>query len=305
MKNKLILSIALLTSLTSLGQINMKDSTVQTIGYWDKKEKQTYTVSTDKFKLKGTDTTSKENMKYEVEITILDSTAKTYTIEWFYKNFSMETTNELMKKIMSIAQDMKVVIKTDDVGAFVEVVNWQEVRDFIRKATDKTRKEFKDIPKMDAVIKQIEGTYSTKEAIESASISDIQQFYTFHGAKYKLGETLEGKIKVPNLYGSEPFDSDFTLYLDEINTDDNNYIMRATQSVNKEQLTEATFNYLVGLSKKMGVPPPTRDEIKELKNETLTASRIHGSGWIVYSVQTKTITSDNITNIEERLIELK
>ena len=197
---KLLLSIALLTSLTALGQINMMDSTVQTIGYWDKKEKETYSVTTDKFKLKGADTTSKENMKYEVEITILDSTAKSYTIEWFYKNFTIETDNDLLKKIMSIAQDMKVIIKTDDVGAFVEVVNWKEVRDFIRKATEKTRKEFKDIPKMEAVIKQIEGIYSTKEAIESASISDIQQFYNFHGAKYKLGETLEGKFKGPNLY---------------------------------------------------------------------------------------------------------
>jgi hypothetical protein len=81
--------------------------------------------------------------------------------------------------------------------------------------------------------------------------------------------------------------------------------MRATQSVNKEQLTEATYNYLVELAKKMEIPPTKRDEIKELKNETLTASRIHGSGWIIYSVQTLTITSDDITNIEERVIELK
>ena len=81
--------------------------------------------------------------------------------------------------------------------------------------------------------------------------------------------------------------------------------MRATQSVNKEQLTEATFNYLVGVAKKMGVPPPQRDELKDLRNEVISASRIHASGWIVYSIQTLTITSDDVTNIEERVIELK
>lgn len=55
----------------------------------------------------------------------------------------------------------------------------------------------------------------------------------------------------------------------------------------------------------MKITPPKREDLKDLKNETLTASRIHGTGWIVYSVQTITIISDNVTNIEERTIELK
>ena len=46
-------------------------------------------------------------------------------------------------------------------------------------------------------------------------------------------------------------------------------------------------------------------EIKELKNETVTASRIQGTGWVIYSVQTITVTAENITNIEERIIEIK
>jgi len=286
-------------------QINMEDSTVQTIGYWDKNEKQSYSVSTDKYKLKGADTTSKENMKYDVDITVLDSTAKSYTIEWFYKNYSMQTDNDLIKKIMSIAEDMKVIIKTDENGTFTEVVNWKEIRDYIKKTTDKIRQELKDVPKMDAVIRQAEATYSTKEAIESAAIKDIIQFYTFHGAKYKLGEVVEGKLKVPNLFGGDPFDCDVTLYLDTIEPEENNYIMRSTQEVDQQQLTDATYNYLVTLSKNLKVDPPKRDDLKDLKNEITTGSRIHGSGWIVYSIQTQTVTSEDLTNVEERVIEIK
>src|SRR5690349_4032043 len=114
MNKILTLSIVVMFSLCAAGQINMEDSTVQAIGYWDKNEKQSYSVNTDKYKLKGEDTTSKENMKYDVEITILDSTAQSYTIEWFYKNFLMDTNSELVKKIMSVAEDMKVIIKTDE-----------------------------------------------------------------------------------------------------------------------------------------------------------------------------------------------
>ena len=55
----------------------------------------------------------------------------------------------------------------------------------------------------------------------------------------------------------------------------------------------------------MGIKPPARDELKDLKNDVQTASRIHGSGWPIYSVQTKTVTDGSNTSIKERVIEIK
>lgn len=305
MKIRILTTIFLLTGLTTFGQINMVDSTAQVITYWEKGDKQNYSLIAEKIKIKKNDTTSIEVTTYDVEISVLNANDKSYTIEWFYKNIATNSLNPTVQKLMNITKDMKVVYKTDELGVFIEVVNWKEIKSYIQKATSTLRQDFKDIPEMDKVLKQIEATYSTKEAIESASIKDIQQFHTFHGAKYKLGEVLEGQLKVPNIYGAEPFDSDFTVYLDEINEEDNNFIMRATQEVNKEQLTNATFDYLTTMAKNMKVDPPKREDLKDLTNETLTASRIHGTGWVIYSVQTTTVTSDNITNIEERIIEIK
>lgn len=305
MKNRILISFFLLTGLLAFGQINMTDSTAQVITYWDKGEKQNYSVTVEKFKVEASDTTSREITTYDVEITVINAEDKSYTIEWLYKNIATNNQNPAIQKLSNITRDMKVVFKTDELGAFVEVVNWQEIKDYIQKATSSLRKDFKNIAEMDKILNQIEATFSTKEAIESASIKDIQQFHTFHGAKYKLGEVLEGKLKVHNLFGTEPFDSDFTVYLDEINEEDNNFILRATQEVNKEQLTNATFDYLTTMAKEMKVDPPKREYLKDLENETLTASRIHGTGWVIYSVQTTTITSEKNTNIEQRIIELK
>lgn len=304
MKNSILTTFFLLSALTTFGQINMTDSTAQVITYWEKGEKQNYTVKSEKIQINGADTTSREITTYNVEITVLNTSEKSYTVEWFYKDIKTNSQNPTVQKLMNITKDMKVVFKTDELGTFVEVVNWKEIKDFIQKATSTLRKDFQEIPEMDKVLKQIEGIYTTKEAIESVSIKDIQQFHTFHGAKYKLGEVLEGKLQVPNIFGTEPFDADFTVYLDEINEKENNFIMRATQIVNKEQLTNATFNYLTSLAKNMKVDPPKREDLKDLGNETLTASRIHETGWLIYSIQTTTITSDNITNIEERIIEI-
>lgn len=303
---KLLFACGLIAcSLPVLSQINTQDSSVQVVGYWDKGEKMEYMVSFEKYKVKGTDTTSREKINYEVDVVIKDSTEKSYTISWLYKNFNISSDNDLTRKLLSLGQNMEVVIKTDELGTFSEVVNWKEIRDYIHKATNEVRQQFKSIPEMDKVIKQLEGIYSTREAIESASIKDIQQFYTFHGAKYNLGEVLEGTVKVPNILGGEQLDSDVRVYLDEINKEDDNYILRSSEAVNPEQLTEATYKYLVEMYKELGKEPPGRDVIKGLKSEITTDSRIHATGWVIYSIQNKTVVTEDQTNIEERVIELK
>jgi hypothetical protein len=300
------LAIALSSACTGFAQINMSDSTVQVINYWDKKEKQTYHITTYKYKIIDADTTSREIMHYDVDVTVKDSTAKSYTIEWFYKNYRVESDNEITKKMMAASEAMKVVFKTDELGVFVEVVNWQEVRDMIKGSLKKLANESSSIPNFKEAMQQVEGLFSSKESIETAAIRDIHQFHTFHGAQYKLAEVLEGTLKAPNLYDSNsPFDSEFQVYLDEIDAEENNYVMRSAEAINKEQLKAATISYLTNLAKRLGSPAPNFDEVKDLTNEIITASRIHNTGWVIYSVQTKTVSSGNHTNVEERIIELQ
>jgi len=283
----------------------MKDSTFQAVSYWNKGEKQKYIISEEKIKIKGTDTASKEITSYEVEILVLDSTENTYTIQWTYLNLKTNSSNEIIQKLMNINKDMKLIYKIDDVGTFIEVVNWKEIKEFIHTSMAVIKNEMKSIPEIEKVFNQIEKMYSSREAIESAAIKDIQQFHSFHGGKYKLGETIEGKLQLTNIFGGKPFDADMTVFLDEINIDENNAIVRSTQEINKEQLTNATYEYLKKMAENMKIDGPKREDLKDLKNETLTASRIHGSGWIVYSVQTTTINAGEQTNIEERIIEIK
>jgi hypothetical protein len=301
----LLLLLQFLIAFVSNAQINMADSTAQVITYWDKGEKQNYTVTVEKLKIKGADTTTREYVSYDVEITVLKAEDKSYTIEWLYKNMQSNNDNPVIQKIFKINNDMKVVYKTDELGIFVEVVNWKEIKDFIHDAMVILKKDYNEIPGMDKIFNQIEKTYSTKEAIESVSIADIQQFHVFHGGKYKLAEQIELSMKVPNLYGEVPFDSQILVYLDEVNTNDKNFIIRSSQEINSEQLTKATFDYLTKMANTLKTTPPKREDLKDLENQTLTSSRIHDTGWVIYSIQTKTVTSDNVSSVEERVIEIK
>lgn len=304
MKKLTLLGIILLHTTYIYGQINMADSTVQVIGYWDNNEKQSYRISYDKYKLINVDTTSREYLRYDVDITIIDSTANSYTIEWLYRDYSVNTDNLVIQKLLSITEDLKVVIKTDELGVILEVINWEEIKNYIYTSTAMLKKEFIDTPKIDNIINQFEGMFSTKQAIETLAIKEIRQFYRFHGGKYKLGEVINAQIKSPNHYGGNPFDTDLTISLDEINPEDNDSIIRMKQAVDSKQLTDATFIYLSNMASTLDTPLPKGNEFSPLKNESWTASRIHGSGWIIYAVETKEVSMDNALRVEERKIEI-
>lgn len=305
MNKVLAIAITGLFSVTIYGQISEKDSTVQVVAYWSKLDKQSYNVSYEKIKIKSKDTISKELMKYEVDVQVIDSTKNSYTTEWFYKNFTIDTDNALVKKLTSLSNDISVMIKTDEFGAYVEIVNWQDVRDYLTKVTEKLKEELKDIPDYKKIIENVMTVYSSKASIEANAIKDAIQFYSFHGVKYKLGEEINGTLEVANNFGGEPFETDVTYSLDEINSEDGNSIIRMKQTVNSEQLTNETYNYLKKIGT-FGHTIPERKDFPSLTNETFTASRIHGAtGWIIYSIETKEIRAMESINIEERIIEIK
>ena len=123
--------------------------------------------------------------------------------------------------------------------------------------------------------------------------------------KYGLGEKLTGKLETSNNFGGKPYETDVQYSLDEINQTDGNSILRSNEVINSKELTDATYNYLKKIGT-FGKNIPDRKDFPSLTNETSTASRIHGeTGWIIYSIETKTVTAEGTTNIEERIMEIK
>lgn len=301
----LIVTLFIFIIATNLhGQINMNDSTVQVIGYWDKNEKQSYTVTHESYRLKGADTTARDFWKYGVDITITDSTADSYTIDWFYHDYDIHSDNELIQKISVIAQDMTITIKTNELGVFQEVTNWKEVRDYIYKGLKMFKKETKEIPNMDKYISQVEKMYNSKESIEASAIKEIQQFHTYHGGKYSFNNEINTTMKTANLYSNEPFDTDLILWVEEIDPDDNSSVICMEQTINSEQLTKTTFDYLSNMAETLKTPAPVLSEFPALKNVTWTTSQIHGSGWVIYSIETKEVSTTEDIYVQECIIEI-
>lgn len=298
----------ILTAFTTAAaaQINMADSSAQVVSYFNLGEKQSYSVSLQKIKITGTDTVSDELMTYDVDITIVDSTANSYVIEWFYHNYKTNSSNEVIRKVTTLSENLKVLIETNELGVVKGVKNWEEISKKITKIISQIKTENKDKPELIKIIEQIEAKYTSKSGVENGSIQDVQQFHSFHGGKYVLGQVIEFPLNVPNMYYPEkPFDSKVKVSLDEIYPTEDNFIIRSTQEIDAEQLTKTTLDYLKSISDKMGTTEIKREDIGLLTNVTQTSSRIHGTGWLIYSIQTKIVEAVGAKSIEERIIEIK
>lgn len=293
-----------LWSVNATAQINVEDSSAQAVTYWNKGEVQTYIITNERMRFKGTDTSELESGTYEVTLKVLDSTENSYTLQWVSNVVGTRADDVLRQKLLEVSGNVRIVYKTDEMGAFMEVVNWEELRDRIDKAIDVLagmNGDTKDNPIAEAVRK----LYSTKEAIESVAIKDILQFHLFFGVKYLLSNPVEMELKVPNIIGSEPFDARLVVELKDIYPEDALFVLTALQQVDEAQLEKSVFDYMSMIAKETGGALPVREELKGLKNEVFTVSSIHDSGWVLYSEQTSTASLGAITKIEKRTIRLK
>lgn len=277
-----------------IGKSLSSQISVQAVGYWDMNEKYEYKGSYQKYKVTGKDTVFESDMTYDVIVKITDSTSSSYKVEWLYKNHTFKRGNKIAQLISNPNDSVKVEFITDELGAFKEVLNMEELLSFyykkfktlIKKAEDKELKK---------ILNLVNNQFKNENFIKNNSYKDLLNFYTFHGAKYDLKKDYEAKMKTGNNYGGESFDTDVTVWLDEIDSENNNFVMRSYQKVDSIQLKNAVSKYLKA----------SINKIPEITNETYIANRIHGTGWTTYSIVTREVKSENSKNVEEYIIELK
>ncbi|MBP1663457.1 MAG: hypothetical protein H6Q19_597 [Bacteroidetes bacterium] len=291
------------------GQINAADSTVQVVGYWNVHDKQTYQVTEESNKIQnGTDTISKQKIAYLLDVEVLDSTANSYTIQWLSHDVKViNTPNPLLDDLYKLGENSKIIFSVSETGVFKEILNWQEMQAQNQKAFEMLRTKFDTIPQLVNMINGLESKFNSKEAIEGSSVKLINQFYSFHGGKYKLGEELNTSVKLPNAYGGEPFDGMLTVLLDEIDTDNDYSIIRSWQTADSGQLTEFAKKIVKGIASDMNVDIKNEQlDFPPMVNETRIASQIHGNtGWVIYSNMTTEVSLNDVLNIEETTIELQ
>lgn len=182
---------------------------------------------------------------------------------------------------------ISIKFKTDELGAFKKALNLDELLLFYKNKFDKI------IAKTTSP--ELKKKFNDLNFIKQNSYKYLLNFYTFHGAKYDLKKDYKGKMKTGNNYGGAPFDTDVNVWLDEIDSENNNFIMRSYQKLDSIQLKKAISKFL----------KLSEDNVPEITHETYIANRIHGTGWTTYSILTKEVKSENSKNVEEFILNMK
>ncbi len=301
-----------LSSLSAHAQIFEGDSSVKTIAFWDMDESYSYSVVLENYSVSGSDTTERIVTRYTVDMLILDSTETSYDVRWTYRDMEYELEDEnpflegLMAKMTELTGGSVVEFRTDELGTFEEVTNWEQIRDYYLVARDSMKAYFGNEPQVNELVENMMSIYLSKTSIETASIKDVHQFLNFHGAEYRLNEPVFGSMKFPSVLGQGHLDAVVMAELLEIYPEDDDYTIYSKVDVNPGQLKEQTRLVLKTL-----LPTATDSEFEEvmgqvgeLWNTIENTSVIHHWGWPTYSVETRQIGSSQKTKVEVRTIEI-
>ena len=298
----ILLFLIIFSSVPVYSQI-MNDSTVQAVTYWNQGQSYKYSIENETYQVSGTDTTSRLLITYDVRVTVVDSSSESYTIRWDYSNFATSITDSTIQNLMKISEGLPVIFTIDPNGAYMELVNWREIKEFITTVISALRKKYQDYPFMNAPLDKIESLYTTKESIEATSVKDIRQFHNFYGASYTLGFPGTGTVVLPNHYGGAPLHAEVQAELYQIDKDEDSFTLRYFQTINEEELRTSMIQHFSKITNSLP-QDETSFNFESVKDENITASVIHISGWLLDSYQISKVTLDDNIKVETRNIRL-
>ncbi len=198
-----------------------QDSTVSFVAYWHKGETQQYKIIKKKLEHRNGKETKNEVSSYLTSFTVLDSTAKSYLIEWKYENELFNSAPELKHQFKSLGEKYRyltVKYKTDEMGAYQGIENWKEVSKMMNDVFDLTIKNSGGAKarEMEKSMKPLRAVYSSKEGIESLVLKELKSFHGPYGAAFSLADTVHYEDILPNLMGGAPIKANASIYFKPI-----------------------------------------------------------------------------------------
>ncbi|QCK16557.1 hypothetical protein [Mangrovivirga cuniculi] len=295
----------LIGSIKSFAQTKPAGTPVQILANWMLHDNKTYTITENKFKVIEKDTVVNESITYEVSIEVSDSTTTSYTVEWTYDNFQVNSNDISLNQLSYILKGLSIEFKTDELGIFERLSNYEEIQEFLNDNLYTIRDQFDDQESYVKFKTRIEKEYLVQNNFETKVIRDILQFHQFHGTEFYDDETYFGEIQVPNMYGGEPFDSDVTFWLEDNDYSKGVFEVKMQEIINSQQLTRATYDFLKNnYSGIEEITPENADNFPTLTKAIFTTASVNASGWVIQSVQTSETRANKTSRIEVRKIEL-
>ncbi len=259
-KNVLIIFLIL----SVFNAISQEDTTkIAFVAYWSIGDSYDFRITKVKKSWKGDELVKSNDDTYIANFMVMDSTESSYTIKWsFKKNLgsSYQIPEDVVKKL-SKYELTEVIYKTDELGTFIEVVNWKELSMAMKSMLDDIllvykEKEGTDLKPIIQSMQPIIDVYSSKEGIEELVLKELQLMHIPMGGEFDILEPILYEEEIPNLFGGEPITGDGKLYFENVDFESGFCIMKQESDMDPDKAMETMKVAL----KKMGFDDETLKE---------------------------------------------
>lgn len=256
--NKKLLFLSLLCGTISL--YSQTDSTkIAFIAYWSKGDRYDFKVSKIQSTWENDILTKKDSSQYIANFEVLDSTSESYKIQWTYKNNMVSTFQEKAREyyqdkdavnhIMSKYDTSKIIYETNELGEFIQILNWQQLSSVMKELLDemekslaiKTPEKAKQLKQAMAPLIQI---YSSKEGIEQIAMKELQYFHFPFGVEYDITTPIEYEQELPSMIGGNPIIGNAVLTFEEVDFENAYCVLKEEVFLNPEETKRQTTKLL-------------------------------------------------------------
>lgn len=200
-----------------------QDSTINVIAWFNKHDTVTYRVSESSWKLNGTDTVLTASYSMIARISVVDSTANGYKMDYTFLDFPAETlpdsaseidrfqhqiTDKLARKIVGTT----VHFETDEYGRITKYNNLGQIKKQAKSLFKEALNEFSKLPeiqelkKMGFDVKGYSKNVDTDKLVDGY-LEELNMLFMYHGLSMQPGENTEHEDATDTQYENTTYTS--------------------------------------------------------------------------------------------------
>lgn len=257
------------------------ENSAPVVAYWQKTDKKKLSITRTTKKTEAGKTPVFNTNTCEAQLQIIDSTAEGYTIEWTYKDAGSAAKNvPELSGITSLFTNLKIIYKTDDVGSFKELVNYEDVKKFLFNSMDALFQLAKDTSGIAMVKKEFQKIFSSRESLQQLLLRDISLYHTAYGVEYSLTPQT-GETTLPNFLGGEPWPAQLSLKLSQLKAKEDFAQVQMIQEIDQVKAAEIMKQFIAKMAATQGkeLPKDALPSTLMIKDHT-EFDIVLSTGWI-------------------------
>lgn len=243
------------------------DSTIAMIAFWSNGDKATYEFKEVEDKLSKGEKTLKTTT-YDMIMTITDSTNNNYSVKWEYENYKIDYELEQFEKdLMEICEDIPIHYRTDELGAFETIENWEAMKNIADKAFTKWISDKEDLPDSISVgLKNMMLSMFESEQQMNYWARDIKFFHYLYGANLSRTVPFEGIKLYTNPFIKKTMEG--TQRVEVIAVDEENWIaqIKVKSGIDGDKAKSLMIDFMKQNMESLGIKDESEIKMEDIPN---------------------------------------